>query len=192
MVGLHRSVKSCLLVRMPMLWRADCIVRWRRIATVNETTKVLVLREIGLGTELTEGDQISLAELGSVISYPSGELIFREGEKHPFIYWVIEGRVSLEMASSSKGFQTLLTLGSGDLLAWSSLLTNRRTTAAAKCLQETRLLRFDTDRLVDLCERNHEIGYRVMEHLAGLLAQRLLATRLQMLDLFQHPREASE
>ncbi|MEO9934524.1 cyclic nucleotide-binding domain-containing protein [Rhodopirellula bahusiensis] len=153
-------------------------------------SSVMFLR-IPFERQLSETDRASLVELADCVTVDAGQIIFREGERHPFVYWIVEGQVSLEMASGGKTMQPLVTLADGDLLAWSSLRTDRRMTATAKTISPTRLMRFGTQSLLDLCEANHEIGYRVMLHIAGQLAQRLLATRLQMLDLFQHPVDLS-
>ncbi len=118
-----------------------------------------------------------------------GDTIFREGEKHPFVYWLVDGRVSLEMSTGGTAPKLLLTLGRSDLLAWSAMLGSGRMTSTARTLEPTRLLVFDANGLGELCRSNHEIGYRVMEHLARQVAGRLLATRLQLLDLFHHPSE---
>lgn len=150
-----------------------------------------MLIPIPFATRLSEPDQEALAELAGRVDLGSGETIFREGERHPLVYWIIDGQISLEMASGGKTLRPLLTLADGDLLSWSALLTNRRMTATAKTRQPTRLLRFETGPLLALCEANHEIGFRVMQHISDQLAQRLLATRLQLLDLFQHPADSS-
>lgn len=150
-----------------------------------------MLNEIELASRLNEADRTALAGLACTIDFDARETIFREGERHPFVYWLVEGQVSLEMASSGKSMRSLVTLAAGDLLGWSALLTGRRMTATAKTIQPTRLLRFETEALLELSEAHHEIGYRVMQDMAGQLAQRLLATRLQMLDLFQHPAASS-
>jgi CRP-like cAMP-binding protein len=57
-------------------------------------------------------------------------------------------------------------------------------TATATTQEATRLVVIPGATLGALCESNHEIGYRVMQQMARALAQRLVATRLQLLDLF--------
>ena len=140
--------------------------------------------------QLSEADRTALVGLADCVTVDAGQIIFREGERHPFVYWIIEGQVSLDMASGEKTMQPLVTLADGDLLAWSALLTDRRMTATARTNQPTRLMRFEIQPLLALCEANHEIGFCVMQHIAGQLAQRLLASRLQLLDLFQHPADS--
>lgn len=57
-------------------------------------------------------------------------------------------------------------------------------TSTAVALQPVKTIAFDGDALRQLCERNHEIGYYVMRQLETALSHRLVATRLQLLDLF--------
>ncbi|WP_442509378.1 hypothetical protein SH528x_000947 [Novipirellula sp. SH528] len=65
-------------------------------------------------------------------------------------------------------------------------------TATAVATLDTTLISFDADALSQLCEQNHDIGYKVMFTIAKSLSKRLVATRLQLLDLFHQPQGASE
>ncbi|MBB3206042.1 CRP-like cAMP-binding protein [Rhodopirellula rubra] len=151
-----------------------------------------MLRELQVGNDLPETDQIELASIANVVSFNADERVFREGDKHSFIYWLLDGSISLEMSSGVPAAKALLTLGHGDILAWSAFLAGGRMTATARVAEPTRLVRLDIQELRNLCQANHEIGFRVMEHLASQLAQRLLATRLQLLDLFHSPNGSNE
>ena len=157
---------------------------------MNQSATIQFLNDIQLGSELTASDRQSLASMGEIVDVESGETLFRERELHPTLYWIMKGRVTLEMSTGGTNPKLLLTLGPGDLLAWSSMLSNGRMTSTAATHQPSRLLAMNSKQLDHLCSKNHEIGYRVMEHLAQRLADRLLATRLQLLDLFRRPNEA--
>jgi CRP-like cAMP-binding protein len=84
-----------------------------------------------------------------------------------------------------RGRVPLMTAGPGDLVGWSPLFGGHPMTATATALEPVRVLSFDGQDLRGLCEANHEVGYHVMRQLALVLSDRLLATRLQLLDLFQ-------
>lgn len=155
----------------------------------NEPTMSDIMREMRLGGDLSESNQRCLAERGQVLELNAEVTIFREGDKHPLVYWLVDGHVALDMSTGGTAPKLLLTLSRGDLLAWSAMLGAGRMTSTAKTIEATRLLAFDANHLKALCRSNHEIGYHVMEHLAQQLAGRLLATRLQLLDLFGHPNE---
>jgi CRP-like cAMP-binding protein len=57
-------------------------------------------------------------------------------------------------------------------------------TASALALEATQVVSIDADELLALCEQNHTLGYQVMRRMSHSLANRLIATRLQLLDLF--------
>ena len=46
------------------------------------------------------------------------------------------------------------------------------------------MIAIPSDRLLDICDTFPSVGYHLMRRMAHSLSQRLLATRLQMLDLF--------
>ena len=133
-----------------------------------------------------------LAALASLETCSAQHSLFREGEVHAKIYWIKEGRVRLEMSGTRAGAKAMLTAGPGDLLGWSALLGDQRMTATAVATLDTTLISFDADALSQLCEQNHDIGYKVMFTIAKSLSKRLVATRLQLLDLFHQPQGASE
>ncbi|MGB7346956.1 MAG: cyclic nucleotide-binding domain-containing protein [Pirellulaceae bacterium] len=149
-----------------------------------------ILTDIQLGVGLSEDNRQALVALANVVNVKAGETIFHEGEKHRLLYWLASGRVNLEMSTGRTIKKLLLTLGPGDMLAWSAMLSGGRMTASATTTEPSCLLAFDAKELTQLCNRNHEIGYNVMEHIARRLAERLVATRLQLLDLFRDPSES--
>ncbi|WP_186776540.1 Crp/Fnr family transcriptional regulator [Rubripirellula reticaptiva] len=150
------------------------------------------LRDVQLGCDLPEVDQQTIANHGRLIRLAEGETVFREGERHSWVYWIVDGSVALEMTTGGTAPMSLLTLGRADLLAWSTMLGNRRMISTATATSPVELLAFDANELRELCQSNHEIGYQIMTHVAKQLASRLLATRLQLLDLFSHPSECDQ
>lgn len=127
-----------------------------------------------------------IAGLAAAVTRHEGETIFREGEPHESLFFVLSGRVALEMTVPARGPVRLLTLSEGELLGWSPLVGNLAMSATAIALEETRLLELSGPALLRLCDADHELGYAVMQSLAWALSRRLTATRLQLLDLFSH------
>ncbi len=145
------------------------------------------LCDLGIGRGLSDASLRRLAELSVIERFACGERVFREGQKHSQIHWVQSGRIALEMTGGTKLPMPLLTIGKGEVLAWSSFVGNQRMTATATAVIESSLITFDTAVLLGLCEQDYEIGYRLMRHVAIGLSNRLLVTRLQLMDLFGHP-----
>jgi CRP/FNR family cyclic AMP-dependent transcriptional regulator len=119
---------------------------------------------------------------------PSGEIIFDEGDFNPYLYLLLEGQVDLAMKVAGRGMVKILSLGSGDLIAWSAMLSSGlsagRMTCRATCMTSCRLIYWSRDYLEHVCREHPEFGYHWMRFIATALANRLTATRLQLLDLF--------
>ncbi len=142
------------------------------------------LREIPGASDLSTEMVARLASLAEWRRDPAGTVLFREGEHHAAYYIVHQGHVALEMCLSGRGCTRLLTLGPGEIVAWSSLLGSGVMTATGIAQDDVELIEFSGPRVRQLCDADQQLGYRVMRWLAAALSQRLLATRLQLLDLF--------
>ncbi len=143
-----------------------------------------ILRSMQTLSELNEGLVRQLATTAHIRSLPAGEVLFNESELHRELYLVAAGTVRLVMLTANSGRQTILSIGSGDFLAWSALVGDGLMTATAIANDDVQLIAFDAELLRQRFEQNFELGFHVMRALSKALAQRLLATRLQLLDLY--------
>ncbi len=133
---------------------------------------------------LDDSSVAKLELLGSIRCFGEGEILFNEGEHHRLLYFVTKGAVRLDMLTPGCGIQTILSVGAGELLAWSSLIGDRVMTAAAIAQQDTEAIVFNADKLRQAIDADASLGYQVMQAVARGLSRRLLATRLQLLDLY--------
>lgn len=149
------------------------------------------LQQLVSGTRFREAFTPELFDLLAGHARPgdftAGMVLFREGDVVHELYIVTAGRVALEMRVPGRGSVRLLTVGPNELLAWSAFLRSGRMTATAIVLEPTQTVILDARQLREACEQNHELGYRVSWQLALGLAERLVNTRLQFLDLFEAP-----
>jgi CRP-like cAMP-binding protein len=144
-------------------------------------------RESILGKFLSPENLQTLTGAAQSIELRRGQVLFREGDFHPWIYVVLTGTVDLVMTVPGRGPCRILSLGQGELVAWSSVLGEARMTCDAVCTSEAQVLRWNRDQLIELCQRHPQLGYQFMAMLATALSKRLTATRLQLLDLFRAP-----
>ncbi len=110
--------------------------------------------------------------------------LFQEGAAEDEIFVIVNGHVRLSMNVPGKGEVAFLTAGPGDLVGWSGLIGDGQMTATAVTTEDTILIALSGRRLRDLCSSDPKIGYMLMKRVAQVLSQRLLSTRLQLLDLF--------
>ncbi|MBX9787300.1 MAG: cyclic nucleotide-binding domain-containing protein [Pirellulales bacterium] len=125
-----------------------------------------------------------LAAIASERAYPAGTVVFREGRQNEDLMFICSGGIALDMRVPRRGEVRIQSLGPGDLLAWSALLGQRKMTATATALEATRVFAIPASAFQQLCQADPELGYQLMHAAARALANRLVCTRLQLLDLF--------
>lgn len=155
-----------------------------------EAVKTL-LGGLAFMADLPEHALDECAAVATVADFAAGTIIFDEGAVNPSLYVVIRGRVGLDMQVPGRGRVRVLSLGPGEMLAWSALLGGGTMTVSAVALRDTQAVALPGARLLEICGANHEAGFHVMQRMASALAQRLVATRLQLLDLFAEPAGAA-
>jgi CRP-like cAMP-binding protein len=143
-----------------------------------------VLEEMHFSANLPLGVVEQLAAESALQRISAGVVVFREGSKNDNLYLVHSGRVALEMNFPGRGAVRILTLGPGEMVGWSSLLDHGKMTASAVTVEDTEFVVAPAIRLKELSETNRDFGFHLMRQMAGALAKRLVATRLQLLDLF--------
>ena len=141
------------------------------------------IREMRFAEGLSDEEHAKLAAISELVQFPAGTTIFTEGDTSNHVYLIRDGRVELQLCAPAKGCQTLLTLEGGDLLGWSPVLTQFEMTATAIATKETDAIRINARELQALCEADHDIGYAIMRRIAVALSNRLVATRLQVMDV---------
>ncbi len=126
-----------------------------------------------------------LAAIASEVAWADGQVVFREGEADDKLYLVIEGLVALDMYIPNRGRATILTVGPHEIFGWSAAVpVVGKKTASARALQTTRAIAIDANALCEACEEDHDLGYYFYRALANVIASRLTATRLQLLDVY--------
>ena len=136
-------------------------------------------------TELSPRAQEKVFAEAEVIRYKAGTIIFREGDHSKDFFIIKSGQVVLEITVPPKGRRSILTVGPGELFSWSALVEPRVENASARASVDTEALRVDGETLMKLCEEDSALGLEVYRTLAKVISSRLIATRLQFLDVFQ-------
>lgn len=125
-----------------------------------------------------------LVGCASNVRFKTGEFLFREGQEADRFFLIREGTVNLEIYSPQKGPITVQTLGEGEIIGWSWIISPYRWRFDARAVEDTRLVALDGKCLRDKCEQDHALGYELLKRFAPILDQRLIATKIQLLDLY--------
>lgn len=140
-----------------------------------------------LGKHLTQPQLQELLRLGATIDLSPRQYLFREGEENRYLFVLLSGKLDLTMTVPGRSACRILTLSPGDLVAWSALVGDGTMTCSAVGIEPSKLLAIHASSIDAIIETDSTFGYHFMKMLATALSRRLLATRLQLLDLFRSP-----
>jgi CRP-like cAMP-binding protein len=151
-----------------------------KIASIGD----LLARQPLLGS-LDRGDVDRLADCGRIEVFAAGALIACEGEPADWFYVIRDGRVALELAAPAGRPLGIETLGWRDIVGWSWIFPPHRWTCDVRAIGTTRVIAVNGACLRRRCDDDPAFGYRLMRLFARLAADRLHATRLRLLDVYE-------
>ena len=104
-----------------------------------------------------------------------GEVLFEEGSEATRVYILLEGKVTIDVALSSRPEHITVALLSqpGQIVGWSGSVAQTSYTASARCKQASRLLTLDGKEFMDALEDNPSLGFIVMRRIADTISNRL-------------------
>jgi CRP/FNR family cyclic AMP-dependent transcriptional regulator len=123
-----------------------------------------------------------------VADFATDHLVFRSGGVARVLYLLRSGDVALEVPAPGTGTRIVGTLHGGDALGWSWLFPPYRWAFDARALVPTQAIVIDGEKLRQCATTDHELGYHVVWRVAREMADRLQATRLQLLDVYGERR----
>jgi CRP-like cAMP-binding protein len=151
---------------------------------LNQADITKAIKSIPWFFELKPESVHRLTSITDIRMFDAGEVIFTEGEQHPFLYVVLEGKVRLESFVPGRGTLPIFTAESLDVIGWSSMTpVVRQKTSTARALEPVTMLAFSAEALMELCETDCDLGFVIMRRLANVVASRFLTHRLQLLEL---------
>jgi len=131
----------------------------------------MILKEI----ELFEGVDFEvlneIAGICSEDSYSKDTVLFEKDEQAKCLYILLEGTVSL--AIKNGGSITYNLSEPGDVFGWSSILENGKYTASGICATDLKVVIIEKDKLNRIFQNRPEVGFKVLQRLAGVISRRL-------------------
>ena len=113
-------------------------------------------------------------DMSQMVSHEKGDVLFREKDPALYFYVLLNGRVKLGVG---EGEQTVYDVRkNGEAFGWSSLIGRDRYSASAVCLEPTKLLKTNSEKLRKELENDPGNGIVFFKQLAATLGNRLLET----------------
>jgi CRP-like cAMP-binding protein len=129
-------------------------------------------------------DQINLLRpLIEDVIIATDQVIFDQGDRANFLYFVLEGKVSIRFNPEDGPVLSVAELDEGDVFGWSSALGSECYTSSAICTEGGIFIRMVGDELKNLCQEHPETGILILNRLAGVIAQRLRSTHEKVVEL---------
>jgi len=116
------------------------------------------------------------------MSYERGDILFMAGEPADRFFLLEYGSVALEFAIPEDRHTSTQRVGSGEVVGWSWMTAPYRYTSDARVLQPTKAIIFDAAAVRQACRERPREGYRVLQRLMAVVANRLDAARSQLVD----------
>ena len=126
-----------------------------------------------------------LATIARIIDFPVDSLLARERHTSDFFYLIQSGRAAIEIHTAHRGAIPVQTVGPGDVVGWSWMVPPHHWQFDVRVVDAVRTIALEGQPLRQMCEANHELGFEMLRRLIGVIAARLAATRLQLLDEHQ-------
>jgi CRP/FNR family transcriptional regulator, cyclic AMP receptor protein len=134
------------------------------------------------------GDHLAqLASVTSVVTVPAGHRFCTVGAVTRKFWFIRAGRVALDVDVPGNGRIIVGTLGRGDLLGVSWFFPPFQWEFGAVAVQPTEVFELDAALVRQRCADDPEFGYEITSRLVAVVAKRLQATRLKMIELRARP-----
>ena len=105
-------------------------------------------------------------------SCEEGKTLFLEGDKAMHFYILLKGRVKLAVGEIRQLIYTVE--HPGEAFGWSSLVGRDLYSATARCMADTKILKFNGKKLKKVLEEDSDNGLELFRRLAGALGDRLI------------------
>ena len=134
-----------------------------------------ILSQFGLFQGLPEALLTEIAAISDETSAKQGDFIFREGEKADKLHFLLNGSIALRVKLTSRPDSVTVSFISTPFqsFGWSGVVAPYHYTSSAECDEDSNLLIIPSDPFMKLLEKNPEAGFKVMQRITVIIADRL-------------------
>lgn len=140
-------------------------------------TEAKMIRNFECFRQLTDEQVEAIAEISNSICYPSGHVLFEEGQQGDLIYLLIEGDVEVFYTNRKTGLEKVDIVSREEVIGCSAIVPPYVYTATEKTLNDVEVLEIKTEELRELMEKDPRIGLKIQEHIIKILNDRILGLR---------------
>ena len=125
-----------------------------------------------------------LAEVTRLVTVPARQRLFEAGEVAHHCWLIRAGQVEVDLRAPGAGRVVIQALGRGEMLGVSWFFPPFQWQFGAVAVQPAELFEFDAAAVRGRCETDPDFGHEFTHRMIVVVARRLQATRMQLLDEF--------
>ncbi|MBI3166267.1 MAG: cyclic nucleotide-binding domain-containing protein [Chloroflexi bacterium] len=142
-----------------------------------------ILSRFDLFTGLPHSLLEEIAAISREAAFKKGDVIFHEGEKANSLHFLVNGSISLRVKLTSRPESVTVSYVSISYqsFGWSGIVAPHHYTSSAECDEDANLIVIPAEPFMRLLEKNPEAGFKVMQRIAEIIADRLRNSRQALL-----------
>jgi len=142
------------------------------------------LLKYDLFSDLSKEQVAKFARCSEIINFKKDDFIFKYHEKADRFYFLISGKVSLNINAKGNESIPIQTINEGQILGLSWLTPPYQWYFDGIAITDVTAICIDSDCARHSMEQDYELGYKLLKRFMALMSGRLQATRLQLLDIY--------
>lgn len=141
------------------------------------------LSQFDLFKGLPESLLKEIASISREVSMKKGDFVFREGGQADKLHFLVRGSIALRVNLTSRPESITVSFVSMPYqsFGWSGVVPPYHYTSSAECEQDSSLLIIPADPFMKMLELNPEAGFKVMQRITVIIADRLRNSRQALL-----------
>jgi len=137
-----------------------------------------------MATALPTEHRERLMRVAREVSFEAGTRLFEEGRRADRFWIVRGGTVTLDLHVPGRRAAAVESLGRGELVGWSWHFAPYVWQLGATALSPVRAYEFDAETVRAMCAQDAEFGRAIATWIGRVVAHRLHASRVRLLDLY--------
>jgi len=142
-----------------------------------------LLKQYSFFKGFSEDELKKLVDIAVEQSFKAGFQIWRKSEPAKNLYLLEDGKVVMVMdcymSADKLPMQVTVDIATkGDAMGWSAVVEPYSYTLGARCIDDTKAIAFDAEKLRALLNKDHLLGFKFMQATAKVIASRLTHTEI--------------
>jgi CRP-like cAMP-binding protein len=142
-----------------------------------------LLKQFAFFKGFSEGELSKLAEIAAEESYKAGFQVYKKGDPASKLYLLQEGKIVMLMDSYMGPHRppmqvTVDLVTKGEAMGWSAVVEPYLYTLGARCMDDSKAIVFDAEKLRNLLNKDSSLGYKFTQAVAKVIATRLTHTQI--------------